>query len=133
MALADDGHVCLQALYGSVLNAAELMAIMVGVRFSSALLCAQAYNSVLTLVSRTSYVTYYRRLKDLLCCDLTHTLERMWVSWTAAATVTGALHRQGRTPTGNSDVTMNNVHLQYASVVMRDSHIVTMLDFADET
>ena len=44
---------------------------------------------MLSNITRTSYVTYYRQLKDLLCCDLTHTMERMWTSWTAAATSAG--------------------------------------------
>ena len=53
-------------------------------------LCLEAYNGVLSNVSRTEYVLYYRQLKDLLCCDLTHALKRMWESWTAAATSLGA-------------------------------------------
>ena len=50
----------------------------------------QAYDGLLSNITRPSYIPIYRDFKDLLCCNLTHRTDLVWVSWTVAATASGA-------------------------------------------
>ena len=51
---------------------------------------AQVYDGLLNNITRPRYIPVYRQFKDLLCCDLTHTMQLTWAAWTATATATGA-------------------------------------------